>query len=376
MISADKEKCCACGACVSACHKEAIQLITDANGNYYPIIDSQKCVNCNLCELVCPFLNLTKTTSYGETYAGKLIDASAFKRSASGGAAYAIERAFIESFNGIVYGCGYGSDMVPHHFRVENVEKLKRIQGSKYIRSTVDCYTEIKEEAKQGKKILFCGMPCQCQAVKLFTRTYSNNIYTLELICHGVIDQEYWIDYIRLLEKKNKIKVSDFSFRYKGKQKPFLARYEGYSNRTGNIERYYTTPALSYYYNNFLRGYIFRENCYRCPFANKDRKADITVGDYWGYHGNIDASDGISVIIVNTDKGRQIFKTASPLLEIEKTSFDDAAKTNEQLLKPFSFDKKKYELLEKWAKYGVEFLDNEHKKKHWKAVIASKFGIY
>lgn len=376
MISANKEQCCACGACVSRCPKEAITLVADKYGNYYPLIDSQRCIHCNLCERVCPYYNIASTSSYGETYAVKVKDLNSFNRSASGGAAYAIGYAFLESFNSIVYGCGYGSNMVPHHFKVENTGELSRIQGSKYVRSTVDCYTEIEEEVKKGKKILFCGTPCQCEAVKAFSYAYKENIYTLELICHGVIDQDYWKDYIKLLEEKKKVRLSDFAFRCKGKKKPYLARYTGDSIRSGKAKKYYTTPALSYYYNNFLRGYVFRENCYKCPFANRNRKADITVGDYWGYRGKIDASDGVSVIIVNTDKGREIFSLAKPQLEIEEKSFEDAAKTNEQLLRPFNIEKKRYELLELWHKNGAIYLDKEHKKHHWKAVLASRLGIY
>lgn len=376
MISDNKDQCCACGACVARCPKAAITLTADKYGNFYPSIDYSKCIGCNLCERVCPYFNFVSLKTLEETYAVKLRDNDTFNRSASGGAAYALEYAFLESFDGFVYGCAYDSDMIPRHVRNSSVLDLSRIQGSKYVRSTVDCYVDIVDQAKMGKKILFCGTPCQCEAIKCFARDVVENVYTIELICHGVIDQIYWSDYIKLLEKQKHIKITDFVFRCKGKHKPFLGRYEGTTDINNSVKKYYTSPSLSYYYNNFLRGYIFRENCYNCPFATRNRMADITVGDYWGYQGKIDASSGISVLIVNSDKGNEVFELAKPLLEIENKTFEDAARTNEQLLKPFDINKKRYELIELWSKNGANYLDKEHKKQHWKAVLASKIGIY
>ena len=198
----------------------------------------------------------------------------------------------------------------------------------------------------------------------------------MELICHGVIDQLYWKDYIDLLKNKHHMTITNFTFRCKDKQKRYFASFEGNSKRNGKAKKLYTTPALSYYYKNFLSGYILRENCYKCPFASKIRNSDITVGDYWGYQGDIDSINGISVMIVNTIKGNELFHQAESLMLVDIKTFDDAAKTNEQLLRPFDINKKRYELLESWSKHGAYYLDKEHRRRHWKAVLASKIGVY
>ena len=53
----DKTKCCGCNACAQKCPKHCIHLIKDSEGFYYPQVDATICIDCGLCEKVCPVIN-------------------------------------------------------------------------------------------------------------------------------------------------------------------------------------------------------------------------------------------------------------------------------------------------------------------------------
>ena len=201
-------------------------------------------------------------------------------------------------------------------------------------------------------------------------------LYTVEVICHGVIEQHYWHDYIQFLQTKHNCVITDFSFRNKDKKRCFTARYTGRSDGSTKEKLYYTTPSLSYYYNNFLSGKIFRENCYACMFAQPERQSDITIGDFWGYEGELPQDKGISAILIQTAKGKELFDLVCDLLDVDESNFENVAKTNEQLNRPFDKAKMDYDVLTDWKTYGAEHVHKQFSKRHWKAVILSKFGVY
>lgn len=370
----NKEKCCACGACKEICPKNAIEYKSDEYGNYYPIVDNSLCIECGLCEKVCPYLHLEKKTSKHVTYAVKLKDIDKLRQSASGGAFYGLAEGFFDKKSitrSEIYGCAYDECLKPKHMGVSNLEQLDKFRGSKYVRSEVQIYGEILEHLRKGDRVLFSGTPCQCKALKLFCNEYTTNLYTIELICHGVIDQDYWEDYIVFLQKKYKGHIENFHFRFKRNGKPFTSKYT-VVKKNGKKKDYFESSALSYYYNHFLSGVVFRENCYHCPFANSTRVADVTIGDYWGYQGKMDIQDGISVLIVNSDKGEELFSNARKYFDFEEKTYEDAARMNEQLRKPFSIEKKNYVLLQEWKKFGAFHMYRKHIKKHWKAWVINK----
>ncbi len=373
MIITDKTKCCACGACREACAVKAISLCADEYGNYYPKINEELCTDCGRCRTVCPMENHSPAGGEKKVYALRLKDAERLKNSASGGAFYAMAAAFLANLGGVVYGCGYGDDLMPVHQAVRSAEGLASLQGSKYARSDVSVYGEILALLKGGTPVLFSGTPCQCTAVKLYCQGYDSKLYTVELVCHGVVDRDYWRDYVGLLETKTKGKILSYSFRSKTSKGNYVARYVSFCGKKEKVR--YETPATSYYYNHFLRGNVFRESCYTCPFACSDRRADVTVGDFWGYRGRIDVSKGISMLIANNGKGNELFGLTKPATEWEESSFDAASAKNEQLKKPIGIEKKNYDILKQWKANGARALDRQHRKKHWKADLLSKFGI-
>lgn len=370
----DKSQCCACEACVQICPTGTISMYDDEFGNYHPHIDTAKCINCGKCDTVCPFINSSDYNSYEKhTFAVKLNDPLILNNSSSGGAFYAIAKGFFENARSNVYGSSFNDNLLPVHIGVNDLSDLKKLQGSKYVRSTVNVYKEIKDKLVSGEAVLFSGTPCQCQAVKLYCKSCDEKLYTVELICHGVIDREYWKGYIEFLSSKHKSQVVSYDFRNKDHKNPFITRYGCKSKN--RVHTFYDSPATSYYYYHFLHGYVYRESCYNCPFAKENRFADITIGDFWGYKGRINNEKGISVVIVNSRKGEYLFNKASVFTEYEERTFKEIADSNEQLRKPSDINRKNYELLKLWKKKGAKHLDKTHRKKHWKANLLSKFGI-
>lgn len=67
----DKHKCCGCSACTQKCPQQCITMQQDEEGFYYPNINISQCINCGLCEKVCPFLNSKEARKPITVYAAK-----------------------------------------------------------------------------------------------------------------------------------------------------------------------------------------------------------------------------------------------------------------------------------------------------------------
>ncbi|MBQ8817860.1 MAG: Coenzyme F420 hydrogenase/dehydrogenase, beta subunit C-terminal domain [Clostridia bacterium] len=378
----NKEKCCGCFACEAACPTKAIYKIEDEYGNLFPRVDTSKCIDCGKCNKVCIYEQNISFSNVDQVYAGIVKNRDTHMKSASGGAFSALAESFINRLHGVVYGCTYNSEMMPTHIRVNALGELHRLQGSKYIKSSIqpEVFCCVQNDLKNRVPVLFSGTPCQCAALKQFVGEKNCDLlYTVEVICHGVIEQPYWRDYIQLLQTKHNCTITDFSFRNKDKKRSFTARYTArYTLKNGTVKekRYYTTPSLSYYYNHFLSGKIFRENCYSCMFAKSVRQSDLTIGDFWGYEGSLPKDKGISAILIQTVKGKKLFDLACELLDVSKSNFESVAKTNEQLKQPFDKNKMDYDVLTEWKMYGAEYMQKQFSQKHWKAFILRKLGVY
>ena len=374
----DKENCCACGACVEKCVFKAITMVPDEYGNYYPRIDENKCKGCGLCESVCPIKHKEINTNLCNVYAVQLRSHNKLKKSASGGAFFALAECFINN-GGVVCGCAYDDQLIPKHVCIVSTKKIDILQGSKYVRSTIDIYQDILEYLKKGKSVLFSGTPCQCQAVRLFCKHFNENLFTVELICHGVVDKDYWKDYIQLLEQKHRAQIVAYSFRSKKRNNAYISEYKVRYHNSINLKIrnnvFYETQATSYYYSHFLKGKVHRESCYKCPYACSNRASDLTIGDYWGYSGTMDKTNGISAVVVNSEKGQALFDGIKEIVNYETTTFRNVAENNEQLNKSCDIKRKDYSVLQEWKKYGAKYLDNKHHRKHWKAYLLSKIGV-
>ena len=92
----DKTKCCGCNACAQKCPKHCIHLIKDSEGFYYPQVDTQLCINCGLCEKVCPVINQNPPHQPKNVYAVKNKNTETRLNSSSGGVFSLIAEKIIE----------------------------------------------------------------------------------------------------------------------------------------------------------------------------------------------------------------------------------------------------------------------------------------
>ena len=381
----NKSECCGCGACVNICPRKAIELCEDEYGYVYPKINKEKCIGCNLCEKVCLYKNENNLNKNKICFAAVAQDDNIILNSASGGLFYIIAKECLKK-DFVCYGCEMKfveSKPIVKHSRIDNLSDLKKLQGSKYVQSdTSTIFTEVKNDLNNEKKVLFSGTPCQVASLKnyLTALKISNikNLYTIDLICHGVPSKSMFDDYIGCIYKGyNKC---NFKFRDKTEGWGLLGKIELEKNNKISYKKIY--PKLSSYYTLFLNTEIFRESCYNCRFSNKDRVGDITLGDYWGFEKlyselvkndeHFSKSKGISCLILNTDNGYELLDLIKDYTYLKETPYDNIIKYNQNLIKSSIKGKNRDRVLEMYK----DSKDFSNINKWYKKSLGYKYFIY
>lgn len=333
MSVSDKKKaeCCGCNACAEICPKHCIQMIEDAKGFLYPQVDSAICIECGVCDNVCPM----DVSNISLKYPLKALAAWNKNRqehllSSSGGAAYVFS-SYILDKGGVVYGCtSDGIDIC--HIRVEDHTDLSKLQGSKYVQSNVcGLFKEVKRDLKNGKPVLFIGTPCQVAGLKNYIKHIPEHLYLVDLICHGVPSKKMLHDHIKHIA--NRRVVQKISFR-KGNDYRLSIQTVNFSYEVSLWE----TPYKDLYLKGFIEGMISRPSCYKCPFACPTRVSDITIGDFWGLKNAEllpeETRDGVSLLLPMTDKGLNLVQAVESNFHIIERSVDEAVDGNTQLRYP------------------------------------------
>ena len=333
----DRKKCTGCSLCAQICPKNAIILEKDKEGFSMPKINKEKCINCGLCYKKCPQLyeEELKDKKVKKAYAAKNKDVDIQKKSTSGGIFNLIAENII-SKKGIVYGCAFDHNMVANHIRIESNEELDILRGSKYVQSNINnTYKMAKEDLKKGKPVLYTGTPCQIEGLKKYIDTNDENLITIDLVCHGVPSPKLFEKYIKYIEKKENSKVVNYEFRNKEKN--------GWGSNVKiefeNGKKRYIKGSLDSYNKTFYAAKAFRESCYNCKYAKKERVGDITLCDYWGIGNELpefEDYNGVSGIIVNTIKGQDILEEISNKILLKESSVESIAKYNQNLNEPVS----------------------------------------
>ena len=310
----DPADCCGCTACASICNQDAITMEPDALGFLYPKVDESKCVECGLCEKVCAFnenydktLNLPKP----DAYAARHKDMDEVMKSRSGAAFVAISDYILEQ-GGVVYGAGYKNHFRVAHKRATTKEERDEFRGSKYVQSDLTgVFRMVKQDLKNGHTVLFSGTPCQTSGLNSYVgKKLRENLVLIDIVCHGVPGPFLWRDYLRYIEKKQGDIISVVNFRDK-EEFGWKAHHETFKfvNRGGKM----------IFTDLFYKHIIFRHSCGKCHFCNTTRPSDITLADFWGWEKtdpNINKDDkGVSLVLVNTPKGREIFGAATDQLD-------------------------------------------------------------
>lgn len=366
MIHPEKKNCSACTACASICPVAAIVMTPDEDGFVYPVVDESKCVHCGLCEKVCAYPEPLPPVSRKEVYAAASV-CTQVRESASGGLFAAFAQAVLAR-GGAVYGCAMcyeNGQLWPRHICVTEQRELIRLKGSKYVRSDVSgIFPDVRRRLEEGQTVLFSGTPCQVAGLKSFLRRDYENLFAIDIICHGVPSGKMFRDYVNFEEKKRGEKITSFRFRDKSQG----WKLHGAMTLEGG-EQVYFEPEESSYYQMFLNSYTYRENCYSCPYASHHRPGDVTIGDYWCIDlvhpellrengGALDHEAGISCLIVNNERGENLLERFGDGILRFPSTYENAARYNRQLtapsgLKPertqvLSMAREDYALVEDW----------------------------
>lgn len=297
--------CSGCEICKNSCPINCIQMKQDFFG-FYKAKKDNRCIECGLCEKICPFRNIGINERFNvEYYALKNRDKRIQKLSSSGGAFEVLSKYVLEK-DGVVYGAAFNENFNVNHIRITKIEELYKIMGSKYVQSNLNnIYKEIEKDLNNNKIVLFSGTGCQISGLKNMLKKSYDNIYTIEILCHGIPSEKVWESYKNYLCDKYNSKINYVSFRDK------KYGWHAYSVKVGfaNGKKYRKIVDNDIYMQSYLRGYNICEDCYRCPYKKRERIADITLGDLWGVRVKRfkDNEQGISLVSINSNKGKKLF---------------------------------------------------------------------
>ena len=324
----------------------------DGEGFLYPIVDQEVCIDCGLCEKVCPVLNQGEERKPLQVYAANNPNEEVRMQSSSGGVFTLLAETIIQE-GGVVFGVRFNDDWEVIHDYTETKEGLAAFRGSKYVQSRIgESYCQVERFLKKGRKVLFTGTPCQIAGLNLFLRKEYDNLLTVDFICHGVPSPGVWKSYLEELialkgNQKNSVlshskpiilnsirDISRIEFRNKrlGWKKFSFALTLSVPDGHGTKN----TVLLSEPYNEniFMKGFLadlfLRPSCYACPAKCLKSGSDITIGDYWGIQNvmpEIDDDKGICCLMVNTDKGGQLL-SSKEWVEYRKSDYSTVIKYN------------------------------------------------
>ena len=327
-----KKECCGCNACVNICEKQCIRMIVDEEGFAYPQIDTDKCVDCGKCKVVCP-VDVNQDSHYSEPHFDAYVAYNKEKNirqsSSSGGVFYALAEKII-SEKGIVYGAAMTADCKHvQHISVSQEQELAHLQGSKYVQSGIGkVYKTIKGELKDGKKVFFTGTPCQIEGLKAFLGKDYENLICMDIICHGVPSQRVWREYLEEIENKAGAATRNVEFRnkkYGWRMYSLLIEFE-------NGQTYRNVLKNDLFGQAFLQNLCLRPICHDCPFKKVNRVSDITIGDCWNVRNVIKDDDkGLSLILIHSQKGRQLFEAVKETLTSVEIPSESVIKDNTPL---------------------------------------------
>lgn len=317
-----KNECSGCTACMNICPKNAIKMLDDEEGFKYPYIDKEKCINCGTCYKICPNIKRDETNTIEKAYGVKHKNEKERETSRSGGVFIALSD-YILKLDGIVYGVELKDNFSVVHNRAINKEQRDKFKGSKYIQSEMGhIIKEVQKDLKGGKKVLFSGTPCQVAGVKsAILDKYQENLYTCDLICHGVPSKRIFQEFLKYIEEISGKTIKKFDFR--DKRYGWNTHYETATFEDG------TEMTTEWFKNLFYRHNILRPSCYKCNYANTHRPADITIADFWGVDKVAPEfldKKGVSLAIINNQKGKEWFEKVKKELQIIDCSLEDCIK--------------------------------------------------
>lgn len=357
----DKTKCCGCHGCMNVCPTGAITMEEDSYGFKYPHVDESKCINCGLCEKVCPIINNKAIDNEPKAYGCYNKNEEVRLNSSSGGIFTLIAEEII-SKNGVVYGAAFDNDFSLKHIRVDNVNDLEKLRTSKYLQSTIgDTYKECKKDLDEGKYVLYTGTPCQIEGLLSYLMKDYDNLYTQDIICHGVPSPLVWKKYLKYRKNYDIENPKSINFRNKDNGwKSFNLKFN-YDNK-----HYSKSQNEDIYMKAFLKNIDLRDSCYSCSFKKYNRLSDITLADFWGVKNilpELDDNKGTSLLIVNSKKGNTLLELIEKNIIAKEVDINIAVKSNSAFTKSVTMHKNRDDFMKEINENNFDIVVNKYIKK-------------
>lgn len=366
-ITSIGDNCCGCSLCSEICPTNAISMKKDRYGFLIPIVNNSICINCKKCINNCiihkPIYSSSKPFN---TYAAYIKNKKALINSSSGGMFFEIASSIIKK-EGIVVGCSWDGRIAKHKC-ISTIKEIVHLQGSKYVQSEINgLFKELNNYVESGKQILFSGTPCQVAAFKSRFGE-RDNLYYVDIVCHGVPSPKLYSDYIDWFEKRHHGKISSYSFRSKKKNNWSLTIGADIKKK-GKLNHIEIIGSIDPYYNAFLEGKTYRESCYCCPYARRERPGDITLADFWGINDvlpDMANINGVSAVLINNEKGKEIFELIKKHIEYKEVDYESIVRRNGNLSYPTKRPTIRSTIYEDEYKYGFDYAAKKYmKNKHY-----------
>lgn len=326
-IEQEPSLCTGCTACYNACPISAIEMKENKEGFLYPAVDYSKCIKCGKCISICPAINQTADLDDEsvDVYVAYNTDDKIREKSSSGGVFTLIAENILND-GGIVYGAAFDDNWNVIHKRMDNITDLDLLRGSKYVQSNLcDAYSRCLNDLNNGRQVLFSGTPCQIAGLYAFLGEPYDNLFTVDIICHGVPSPLVWRKY--LAERFEVSSIKSINFRCKT---------NGWSNYSVKIE---SENKLAYEERHnediFMRGFLgdlyLRESCHNCRFKSVGRISDITLADAWGveeFKPELYCKTGTSMVLIQNERGKKLLDDISKYLEISNVPVSVVMKYN------------------------------------------------
>lgn len=326
--------CYGCGACKSICPVKAINIIEDRYGFLKANVDRKICIDCGKCLETCPRINnVFENSDNPECYASWAKDEIRCT-SASGGIFSAIASEFLKRENHYVAGAVWKENYYVSHIVTNNKDDLTRIQNSKYVQSnTENVYEDVKALIENGNKVLYSGTPCQIAGLYAFLGGKNDNLFTIDLICHGVPSTKVLQKYLKDSYNGKEIKRLDFRdksvFGWSTEMNIYMADDEEVHTRAGKDS----------FYQAFLSNLSLSPNCENCQFSRLPRQGDISIGDFWNiekFDKSLNDRKGTSLVLVNNVRGRELYDSCTTIEVSRKVPMSFVRETcNKTIFAPF-----------------------------------------
>lgn len=332
------DSCTGCGLCFNICPKNAIHMQENFEGFLEPVVDIDSCIDCGLCLKLCPQVNREKLYSSTSKVYSVICKDSIRDHCSSGGVFGAVAKWAVNQ-GGVVYGADFDKDFRGvHHEKAIDENGIIRLCKSKYLQSNIgNVYQEIKKNLEEtSAPLIFCGCPCQVDALRRYLKHDYVNLFVIDILCHGVASPLAYRKFLDEIFEDVDSPITSVDFRSK--------KYGWACNVVITAEDGTTriSPHNGSYFNAFLWGYSQRKACFDCKYASQSRVGDITIGDFWGvnevmpemYDGR-----GTSLVMCNNPKGQELLSNIGEYLsKIQQCDLDKvlevAQKYNWAMIKP------------------------------------------